>query len=639
MKNTIAERIQDFLKQFPPFDVLQKEELLSISSQVRVLYVEKGESIFTQDMPCHDEFYSVREGAIGLYRNVDNDQNLVDICDAGDLFGLRIMIIKKNYRMSAIADEESIVYAIPSYVFEPFIQENKEVNKFLLGTFASHARHDYTETEKGQRIDNRIAIETTKDLSALRTISYRKKPTTCSPKDTVEDIAKKMTKKNTTYTVVVNAHKHPLGILTDTDLRAKITTGLYPLTSVVTEIMNSPVITYAKKLTVAEAQIALIRHNISHLCITKDGTRNSKLIGILSDHDLLVSFGNNPSVLIKEAKKVKKLQKLRYIRRQVEKLLETYLEQDIPTPHILNIISEINVALMMRVIALSLKEMPSPPPTKFSFLVLGSQGRNEQLLLTDQDNAIVFEDVEEKEYEVTQRYFLALANKITKGFHTIGFEYCPAEMMASNPRWCMSISKWESQFRDWMTTPTQESTLLSSIFFDFQHIYGDTFMADQLSDVVFEGVHKSNRFLSLLGVSALQKPSPLGFFKQFLIEQNGEHKDTFDIKTRAMMVLIDAARILTLYHSLKGVNNTVLRYQKLGELEPNNRELFESCAKAFRVLIKFKTRQGILHNDSGRFIRLNTLDKKDKLRLKRCFRPIRDIQEVLSIRFQLKSLM
>lgn len=639
MKNTIAERVQDFLKQFPPFDYLKKEELFSVSSQIRILYMDKGEYIFKQDSPCHDEFYIVREGAIGLYRDFDADQSLIDICDAGDLFGLRIMVIKKDYRMSAKADEESIVYAISAQVFEPFIQSNKEVNKFLLGTFATHARNDFTETEKGQRIDNTISVEVAEDLSALRSISYRKKPVTCLSDDTIGDIAKRMTNKKVSCIVVINDDKFPVGIVTDSDIRARVATGIVPVTSLVDQIMVSPVVTYPKKITVAEAQITLIKHDISHLCITKDGTQNSKLIGILSHHDLLVSYGNNPSVLIKETRRIKKPQKLRYIRKQVEKLLKSYLEQGIPTKHIINMISEINDALIIRTIELSLKEMSSPPPVKFCFMVLGSQGRREQLLLTDQDNAIVFENVDEESYESTQLYFLELANKITKGLHTIGFEYCPAEMMASNPRWCMSLSKWESQFKDWMTIPNKEGTLLSSIFFDFQYVYGDVSMTDKLSEVVFEGVNKSSRFLGLLGVSALQKPSPLGFFKQFLIEQNGEHKDTFDIKIRAMMVLIDAARILTLYYNVKGVNNTLLRYTKLAEIEPKNAALFDSCAKAFRVLIKFRTRQGLLHHDSGRFIRLNTLSKKDKLKLKRCFKPIRDIQELLRVRFQLKNLM
>ncbi|MHA7055844.1 DUF294 nucleotidyltransferase-like domain-containing protein [Aquimarina sp. M1] len=639
MKNTIAERIRDFLKEFPPFSMLKKEELLIISSQIRVMYLEKGEHVFKQDQQCHDEFYIVREGAIGLYRTINNDQNLVDICDSGDLFGLRIMIIKKNYRMSAKADEESIVYAISSSIFKPFIDENKEVNKFLLETFAAHARNYYTETEKGNRIDNTISLDTANDLSTLRTISYRKKPLVCSPKAIVKDIALQMNARKVNSVIVSDENKHPLGIITDSDLRAKIATGLFPATSIVTEIMTTPVKTYSKKLTVAEAQIALIKNNISHLCITKDGTRNTKLVGVFSNHDLLLSFGNNPSVLIKEIKRVRKTQRLRYIRKQVEKLLQTYLEQDIPTKHILNLISEINDALVVRAIEISLEEMSSPPPVKFSFLVLGSQGRREQLLITDQDNAIVFEDVNSEKYQSIQTYFLDLARNITKSLHTIGFEYCPAEMMASNPRWCMSISEWKTQFTTWMTTPSEESTLLSSIFFDFQLVYGDANMISQLSDIVFDGVNKSNRFLGLMGVSALQKPSPLGFFKQFLVEQNGEHKDTFDIKTRAMMVLIDSARILALYHNLKGINNTLLRYEQLAVLEPNNKELFDSCAKAFRVLLKFRARQGLIHKDSGRFIKLDILSKKDKLRLKRCFRPIRDIQEVLRVRFQLKTLM
>ncbi|WP_103864051.1 DUF294 nucleotidyltransferase-like domain-containing protein [Aquimarina sp. I32.4] len=639
MKNTIAERVQDFLKQFPPFDSIKKEELLQISNQIRILYVEKGGYVFQQDEACHEEFYIVREGAIGLYRDADVDEKLIDICDVGDLFGLRIMIIRKNYRMTAKADEESIVYAIPAEVFEPFIDENKEVNKFLLGTFAAHARNDYTETAKGQQIDNTISVEAATDLSALRSVSYRKKPVTCVAEKSIRDIAQKMTDKKVNCIVAVNEDKYPVGIITDRDLRAKVITGLFPVTSQVHQIMESPVITYSKKITVAEAQIALIKHDISHLCITKDGTPNSKLIGIVSDHDLLVSLGNNPSVLIKEVKRIKKPQKLRYIRKQVEKLLKSYLEQNIPTIHIVNMISEINDAIVVRVIELSLKQMESPPPVRFCFMVLGSQGRREQLLLTDQDNAIVFEDVEEVEYKEVQGYFLELANYITKGLHTVGFEYCPAEMMASNPRWCLSLSKWELQFKEWMTVPTEEGTLLSSIFFDFQHVYGDITMTDRLSEIVFEGVNKSNRFLELLGVSALKKPSPLGFFKQFLIEQNGEHKDTFDIKTRAMMVLIDAARILALYHNIKGVNSTLHRYIKLAEIEPQNGKLFESCAKAFRVLMKFRTKQGLLHHDSGRFIQLNTLSKNDKLKLKRCFKPIRDVQEVLRVRFQLKNLM
>ncbi|MDH7448376.1 cyclic nucleotide-binding domain-containing protein [Aquimarina sp. 2201CG14-23] len=247
MKNTIAERIQDFLKEFPPFNILEKEELLEISGQVKVLYLEKDNYVFQQNEECHEEFYIVREGAIGLYRITEKDEDLIDISDVGDLFGLRVMIIKKNYRMSAKADEESIVYAIPSSVFKPFIDTNKEVNNFLLETFATHARGYYTETEKGKKIDNTIAIEAAADLSSLRTISYRKKPLICTPNDIVKDIAVLMNIHKENAIVVVDSDKYPLGIITDTDLRAKVVTGLFSAESLATDIMTSPVRHILKK--------------------------------------------------------------------------------------------------------------------------------------------------------------------------------------------------------------------------------------------------------------------------------------------------------------------------------------------------------------------------------------------------------
>ncbi|UZO81636.1 DUF294 nucleotidyltransferase-like domain-containing protein [Aquimarina sp. ERC-38] len=640
MKNTIAERILDFLKNYPPFKELDRETLLQVSSEVVVKFVEKDSYVFKQDDPCHDAFYIVREGAIGLYRENSNKSiQLIDICDTGDLFGLRIMIIKKNYRMSAKADQESIVYAIPSSIFSPLIQQNEQINTFVLQTFASHARNSFTNTEKGKKIKHSIDLEIARDVSTLRSIRYRKNPLTCKSENTVAEAAQLMTKKNSNYIIIVNASKYPLGIVTDSDLRLKIATGTYPVDTKIAEVMTTPVKTYPKKLTVAQAQIALIKNHISHLCLTKNGSRESKLVSVLSEHDILVSLGNNPTVLIKDIKKITKVQRLRYIRKQVKRLLKTYLEQQIPTLHILNIITEVNDALVQRTVELAIDEMPEQPPVSFAFLVLGSQGRKEQLLITDQDNALLFEDVLPEKYPEVQGYFLQLSAIITKNLHTVGFKYCEAEMMASNPNWCLSASQWSEQFTSWMATPNEETTLLSAIFFDFRVVYGNEKLADNLSNVVFTGVDKSKRFLALLGKSALQKPSPLGFFKQFLVEQNGEHKDSFDIKTRAMMVLIDAARILALEHHLIGINSTLERYDRLAELEENNSDLFESCSKAFRVLLKFRTRQGLQYNDSGRYINLKTLSKGDKLKLKQCFRPIREIQELLTVRYQLKILM
>ncbi len=106
-----------------------------------------------------------------------------------------------------------------------------------------------------------------------------------------------------------------------------------------------------------------------------------------------------------------------------------------------------------------------------------------------------------------------------------------------------------------------------------------------------------------------------------------------------MMPLIDAARLLILNNKIKGINNTSERYEKLAEIDPNNKELYESCSYAFKALLKFKTKQGILHNNSGKFIELKTLTKEEQLKLRRCFKPIHEIQESLKLRFDLKNFI
>ena len=353
----------------------------------------------------------------------------------------------------------------------------------------------------------------------------------------------------------------------------------------------------------------------------------------------MVTLGNNPSVILKEIKRAKRTKKLRTARLKANTLLKSYLEQNIPISHIVKIISQINDAVTVSAIQIAINKMPSPPPVSFSWMSIGSQGRKEQLLFTDQDNAIVFEDVAEKNFEETQNYFLELAKLVTKSLNKIGFEYCKADMMASKTEWCKSLTEWKLQFNNWISNPDEKAILLSSIFFDYSTVYGDNSLVNELSDSIYKSLEQSSLFFKFLGRDALKNPPPLSFFKQFVVEENGEQKDLFNIKSRALRPLIDAARLLILSNNIKGINNTSERFEKMAEIDPNNKELYQSCSYAFKALLKFKTKQGLLHNNSGKLIKLETLSKEEKLKLKRCFKPIQEIQETLKIKFDLKNFM
>lgn len=638
MKNTIAERIYDFLKNFPPFDVLEKEQLFKIASNVKVTYIEKDNFVFKQEENPHAYFYVVKDGAIGLYRDMDNEQILVDICDEGDIFGLRPLIQNDLYLMSAKANEESVLYAVSVEILKEIIQTNEKVKKFLIASFSSNIKTPYAKGTNGQLFANIEMHTSNTSFTEIQSAEFSKNPVTTLKTSTIKEAAQIMSDKRVGSILIVE-NKNPIGIITDKDLRSKIATGLVSIDESVTAIMSSPVKTFKQKITVAEAQIAMIKNKITHLCITKDGTTHSELIGVLSEHDIVILHGNNPSLLIKKINRAKEVTALKYIREKTSNLLLGYIEQNIPITFISQIISEINEAITIKAIELSIEEMDKEPPVKFGWLALGSQGRKEQLLMTDQDNALVFEDVSPDKYMPTKQYFLQLAKKVTEKLNVIGFEYCPANMMASNPSWCLSLSEWKNQFDTWIKSPTEDAIMMCTIFFDYDLVFGDKKLVNAMSDSIYESINSFEIFLNFLGRNALRNPPPIGFFRQFLVENDGAHKDQFDIKSRAIMPLVDAARLLILSHNVKDKNNTISRFKKLIKLEPKNEDLYLSCIDSFKILLQFRTNQGLKSNDTGRYVDLNNLSKFEKLKLKGCFKPIAAIQELLNIRYNLAQMM
>lgn len=625
--NTISLRISDFLKNYPPFDSLEKDVLLKVATTVEIIHLDINKPLFEIGNPISNHFYVVKNGAVGLYRDTSE---LVDKCDDGDLFGLRALLRKGDYILNAIALEESLIYAIPFETWESQIATNPGAVTFVMASLASNTKGIQEDLSTGNTTLNN-------NLEQLQTAEYSKNPVTCPLDTSIQEAASVMSKKKVGSIIIVNDNK-PLGIITDKDLRTKVATGKFAISDGVEQIMSSPVLTFPERISVAEAQLAMLRHRITHLCITEDGSTNSVLTGVLSEHDIIVLRELTAASLIKEIKRSHSVNELRLIRQKAETLLKKYLEQGAPIAFIGKLLSAINDAITTNIISKAIEHLGNPP-CKYAWIAIGSQGRQEQLLMTDQDNALVFEDVDKRDLENVKAYFINLSEKVNKQLALVGFELCPANMMASNPQWCQSLSEWKQTFSDWIKRPDQDKLMLCTIFFDFELIYGDKNLINQLSTSIFKTIEQHDIFLNYLGRNALQNPPPLSFFRQFLVEESGKHKDQFDIKARAIMPLVDGARLLILSHNIKSVNNTLERYLKLAELEPQNEDVYLFCAESFKDLLRFRTVQGLAQKDSGRFILLDTLNKGDRLKLKRSFKAIKQIQDLIRTRYKLSQLM
>jgi CBS domain-containing protein len=643
MSNVIVNRVKEFLKRYPPFSFLSDSSLELVAKGVEVRYFISGEVLFEQGEPAQNYFFVLKEGSVELTENKDGVAKVVEVCDEGDVFGVLALLGKRPYILNAKTREESLIYAIPVAIFEKILLENSRVSLYFAAGFASGqvvVRSDLSQSQKARTAfteiskDNGLLI-----FTGQSDLNYSHEVLTCKVGETVAMAAKSMAEKGVGSIVVVNQKKHPVGIITDKDLRNRLVAERKSYDTLVDDLMTSPVMTKSKEADFSSLYLTMIKNRLHHLIFTEDGSPNSPVTGILSDHDILLSQGNSPAVLINALMNTWDIKEMAKIRDRAERLLKYYLENELAMDFVANIISEINDIIIKRAMQIAKNKhdaaYPKESKVKFCFLSLGSEGREEQLLRTDLDNALVFEDVQETELEKTKAYMLLIGQEVIEILLACGFHACPADMMANNPKWCQPLSAWKKYFSDWILSPNQEALMHAAIFFDFRPIFGSKALSDEMTHHIYQEIAGKTIFLNFLAKNALMNPPPLGFFRNFIMEKSGEHRDKFDIKLRAMMPLADIARLLVLSHRVVAINNTFKRFEKLSELEPNYKELFLEAGKAYEILMRMRAIEGLRSSNSGRYISPESLGKLQRQLLKNTFAPIDELQKILRVRFQL----
>ncbi|WP_158856103.1 DUF294 nucleotidyltransferase-like domain-containing protein [Lunatibacter salilacus] len=643
MANVIVNRVKEFLKKYPPFNFLTDDLLELVAREVELIYYEKGEYLFEKGEPAKKHFFVVREGAIHLTEELAGISHTREHCDEGDVFGVLALLGKRPYILTAQAVEDSLLYAIPVHVFDDIMQKNSRVSMYFAAGFASGqvvVRTDLSQSQEARKLFNSPAQDNGLMIfSGQSLVNYSYPVVSCQLGDTVAMAVKKMSSRGVGSIIVLDGDAFPKGIITDKDLRNRLIAKGKPYETKVEEIMSHPVRTTHTKADFAHIYLTMIKHRLHHLLITEDGTDQSELVGIISDHDILLSQGNSPAVIINALQGTSDIKEIAKLRDQSERLLGYYLENEISIDFVAGIITEINDIIVQRAIQLAKNKhdtsFKEASKVKFCFVGLGSEGRGEQLLRTDLDNAIIYEDVPESLSDQAASYFHLIARDVMDILFACGFQACPGEMMANNPQWCQPISIWKRYFSDWIRQPDQESLMMATIFFDYRPVAGFHPLANSLTEHIYSEIEKEKIFLNFFAKNALLNPPPLGFFRNFIVEKSGEQRDKFDIKLRAMMPLADAARLLMLSHRVFGINNTFKRFEKLAELEPTNQELYLDAGKAYEIFMRIRALEGLKNQTSGRYIQPESLGKLQRQLLKNAFFPIDELQKIIRVRFQL----
>lgn len=472
----------------------------------------------------------------------------------------------------------------------------------------------------------------------LQLAAHSEDPLCCGPELTLQEAARQMQQRSA-GSILICRDGRPEGILTDKDLRRAAAGGANAVSTPVRQFMSAPVITAHAGIHTAQALASMLRHNISHLVITENGSPDSRAVGVVSQRDLLVTRGRSPAGIMQEIREADALPHLVEARKKATGLGREYLEQGLPVTHAAGILTALHDALTFRIIDWASEQAALPEGVSFAWLALGSQGRGEQLIPTDQDNALIFADVPEPEKEKVRAGFVRLATQVNAGLEELGFARCPAGMMAGNPQWCLSASEWQALFGRWIDTPDPSGLLHSTIFFDFRSLYGPPQLEQVLAASIREHLLPKPVFLNYLGVDAFKTPKPLGMLGRFRRERAGEHKGLFDLKARMLMPLADIARLLILPSGLDDPKNTAERFTALAASEPRNAELFRTAAVAYAFLSGLRVRAAWGQNGSGRYLELASLSRWERSELRRCVRVTRELQQLILVRFQLAQLL
>jgi len=410
----------------------------------------------------------------------------------------------------------------------------------------------------------------------------------------VKDAVRIMQEKNADVLLVRDEAGAHCGVVTDHDLRKALLPTGSGIASAVSDIMTAGYYSLPPQSSLLDAWGVMMCNNVSHVFITNT---DGEITGYINKSDLLAIQNYSPSILLREISTAETPDEIIRLNTVQPHLISTLIESGAKPQSINSLTTSINDAIRRKFIDFARKDL-GPAPAKFAFLVFGSEGREEQTLHTDQDNAIVYDDVSPEMAESVRDYFLAMGKKVCTWLNDAGYVFCKGNNMAMNPELCQPSSVWKKYFGTWVYSATGEDLLRTKIFFDFRCAYGDESLVDRLREHLNRVIFENFRFLQILARDILNMGPPIGRFGKFVVETSGENRGGLDIK-KSMVPIVDFARIYALKHGIAAAN-TIKRLDALRDLnvltDQNHQEMVQ--AYCFLMQMRLKNQADAVSNDN-----------------------------------------
>ncbi|MGE4527549.1 MAG: DUF294 nucleotidyltransferase-like domain-containing protein [Rhodospirillaceae bacterium] len=616
MTPEIAE-VQDFLGAHHPFDLLPQDARAAAARAIEIAYVRKGAAVLAPGAPLA-HLHIVRTGAV---ESRAADGRLLGRAAEGECFALADLLRGGVAGSRTAAIEDCLVYLLPAETFTALRREHPAFG----GAFAAFNGGGLA-----------AAIEAAPEHKSFDLLSrsvgdlLTRGPVTVPRGASIREAAAAMQAERVSSALIVEGGEL-VGILTDRDLRGKVVaagrSGEEPVESVMSP---QPLCVQASDPSFA-ALLLMSRRGIHHLPVLDKG----RLVGCLSSSVLAEAQTLSPLAITRAVHAAADATELPPLVRRVPQVAAQMAEAGATAHSVGQVVTAVTDAVTRALLRLAEAEL-GPPPAPYAWLAAGSQGRQEQTAVSDQDNCLLLDD----RFDAAEHggYFAALSRFVVDGLAACGYAYCPGEMMAVTPRWRQPLAAWRTYFERWILEPEPRALMLSCIFFDLRCVGGEAALWETLSRDVLEQSRKNRIFLAHMAANAMHHAPPIGFFRGFVLVSDGAHDNTLDLKHSGAVPIVDMARVHALSAGIAAANTQerLLAAAEAGEISRQGAmDLKDALEFIGLARLKHQARQIRDGAPPDNFLDPKTLSGFERGNLKSAFQVVKEMQASMASAYQL----
>ncbi len=511
-----------FLASAHPYDSLTDDALVSLAAACEA-----------RDYPAGTALFAVGEKVSHLYVIVDGEVEITDEMDvqlsilgSRNSFGERALLRGgKSARAATVAADATIIL-IPETLLFDLIEAHSPVARF------------FNRRRPVRSDDKNLA---TMQVAQLMT----RKPVTCPPQTSIREAATRMRDRRIS-SVCIGDQSGFQGIVTLRDMNGRVIVEGHDPEAQISSIMTPDPLTLSPKSLVTDVLHLMVERGIGHIPIVEQST----LLGIVTKTDLTRAQAMTSADLVGRVAKANDASEMARVTAEIPQLLVQLVETGNRHEVVTRLITDIADTVTRRLLALAEGRLGSPP-VPYLWLACGSQGRQEQTGVSDQDNCLILSDDAAKG---DMPYFADLAKFVSDGLDACGYFYCPGDMMATNPRWCQPLRVWRDYFKSWINKPNPEAQMLASVMFDLRPIGGDDSLFENLRAQTLKAAAKNSIFTAHMISNSLKHQPPLGLLRGLVTIRSGDHRNQLDLKHNGVVPVMDLGRVYALQGQIGEVN-------------------------------------------------------------------------------------